>query len=114
MGFRGGEERKVRKRPFEDSIIFLSWLYEVCWDIQSRLLKDFVDVWKHTLNFPCGWRDPQKFEERPVNKNPKRSNPLNLHTDPICSSRTVIGLFFASVPLASLWLMILYLFPSVH
>lgn len=59
-----GKERKVREKPFEDSIIFLSWLYEVCWDIQSRLLKDFVDVWKHILNFPHGWRDPQKFEEQ--------------------------------------------------
>lgn len=42
------------KTPFEDSIIFLSWLQEVCRDVESGLLKDFVDVWKQTLNFPCG------------------------------------------------------------
>lgn len=51
---RWGEKRCMKKNPFEDSIIFLSWLLEVCRDIQSRLLRDFVDVWKHTLNFPCG------------------------------------------------------------
>lgn len=51
---RWGKKKYQKKnpKPFEGSIIFLSWLHEVCWDIQSRLLKDFVDVWKRTLNFP--------------------------------------------------------------